>query len=417
MNSATPVLLALLLVVSLPAMSVGAVEFDAEREPSTAATIDAAPQQEAQQNATLTQANNTTNRLPLDGEVRSEHVEYGNDLGTTLASADDELRVEYGQYVLVDSEFNNASAAERADLVRTAYDQLRERTEALESREREAVRAHADGDRSTTGLLQTLSRNYHEAGVISAALDDLSDRANRIPGYSLSVRDEQTELDMHRTVIQSRLETTERSPGSDELIAVQTSEDGYTLAMVNRNYVRETTRFDNRDTESSNQFSDITDAHDAAKELYPWVFETRDSSEAIESRTVQLYQIRASHDQGRLISYLDGGTGDVHREIQRLSPASLPVSETHHWTDNGLELSINETPANGPVTVTVTDADTGDPKSATIAIDGTEVGETDDDGTLWILPSDGEYDVTAETPTERIEVTPSDDRSESESDR
>lgn len=406
MNSATPALLALLLVISFPAAPVAAAGPGAEHDVATSTAVNAAIQQESQQNTTLTQANNTTNRLSLSGKTRSEHVRYRNDLGTALASADDELRIAYGQYALVDSKFDRASTAKQEKLVQTAYNQLKDRIDTLESRERKAVRAHANGDRSTTELLQTLSRNYHEATVISNALDTLADRADRIPGYSLSVRDEQTELDMHQTAVHSRLETMGKYPSSnDELIAVKTSTTGYTLEMIHGEYIRETTRFDNRDQTRPNQFGDITDAHDTAKKLYPWVFETRYSSEAIESRTVQLYQIRASHDQGQLVSYLDGGTRNVHREIQRLSLSSLPVADETRWTGDDLTLSVSETPANGPVAVTVVDADSGEPKDATITVDGVTVGQTGEDGTLWIVPPADKYDITVETAAESVTVS------------
>ncbi|WP_306053790.1 DUF7096 domain-containing protein [Natronococcus wangiae] len=413
MNSATAVLLALLLVVSLPAMAVTATESGAGSEEDDPASVDESPRQNESQYAAPVEANNTTNRLPLDGEIRSEHTDHSNDLGTALASRDDELRVDHEQYTLVDSGFDDASTEERAEMVQTAYDRLRERADELESREREAVREHAEGDRSTTELVQTLIRNYNEASMLSAVLSDLQDRTDRIPGYSIptqQVRGVERVFDFHQTPIRSDLESTTQTNQHTELL-VQTSENGYSISTIDRgSYTVETTRFDHRDTDKPDQFADIevSEALDRTMEFYPWA-EEDGSPRFWALRSNNLYWADVSHSQGVLEVYVDGGTASVHREIQQLFVTALPDADETSWTDGDLELSVAETPANGPAKVTVTGADDDEPRDATITVDGTEVGETGVDGVLWILPPADEYDIGVETGDESVEVTVSDD--------
>lgn len=395
MKDAMAVLLAGLLVLSLPATAVSAAGPD-ERT----AGADA-PEQ------VFVETNGTTNRLDPGEEVRSERLEYGDDLGTSLMTADDELRVDYEQERIVRDGFDDASNEEREEMVSAGYGRLRERIDALEAREREAVRAHATNDRSTTRLLQTFSRNYHESDVIASALDELVAYADRIPGYSISIRNDKSVLEMYRTDVRSQLETTPDRFGSNrKRLAVRTAETGYSVSLLDRNYVRETTRFDGRNASRPNQFEDITDAHDTAQELYPWVFDAdheTHSSDAVESRGVQLYRIRAIHDQGRLTAYLDGGTSAVHRELQTLDHEQFPTVNESRWIDGGLVLAINETAANGPAEVTVADAETGDPVSAAVSVDGEPVGETGSDGSLWILPPDDGFDLRAESDAGAVE--------------
>ncbi|WP_121741671.1 DUF7096 domain-containing protein [Natronorubrum halophilum] len=398
MNSAIPALLALLLVSSLVAIPVVAGPGDGVQDRPQAAL-----QEQTVTNETA--AEGTTNRLSLDGEIRSEYVEYGADFGTLLASTDDELRDDYEQYTILDRRFDEVTTDEQKQMVQAANENIEDRADELEERERNAVRDHASGEMSTTELLQILLRNYHEAAVLSDALDDIEGRADRIPGYSLPIKDKQNELEMHRTPVRTSLETAARGLEDEITVAVETSESGYTLTTLDNNYVREATRFDNRKAAWGSEFDDITDAYNHAGELYPWVFETGRSPTANEHTSVNLYRIQASHDQGRFEAYLDGGTGNVHREVQELSHRSLPIETETRWSENGLNVSLSETPRNGPAEITVTDAETDEPETATVTVDGFEVDQTDNDGVLWFTPPSGTYDLVVESDSNSVEIT------------
>ncbi|WP_440763513.1 DUF7096 domain-containing protein [Natronorubrum sp. DTA7] len=405
MNSATPALLALLLVLSLVAIPVAAGPgSEAHDQPQPAL-------QEQKQVVTYDEAaEETSNRLTLDGETRSEYIEYGADFGTLLRSSDDELRTDYDQYVTLDRDFEEASDSEREAMVDAAYEDVKDRAGELEEREQAAVEAHASGQITTTELLQTVLRNYNEAATLSDTLGEIEEQADRIPGYSLSVQDDQNELEMHRTPVRAHLERAAHGQVPDNaVLIVETSEAGYTLSYLDGSYIREATDFDNRRAAWVSEFDDITDAYDHASELYPWVFETGRSPTANEHTTVNLYQIQASHDQGRLEAYLDGGTGNVHREVQVLSHTSLPTETETVWTDGNSNITVNQTPSNGPVEVSVTDAATNESKAATITVDGFEVGETDGDGSIWFAPPAGPFELAVETETGTIEVTVPDD--------
>lgn len=393
-KNAAPALLALLLFCSLPATTALAAA------PTTAQVTN---------DAGVIESDGTTNRLGLEGEVRSEYAEPGPDLGSALTAADDELRVDHDRFV-ADREFEAAPTSEREERLESTLERIDERIAELETRERRAIERHANGEISDAVLLQTLVRNHNEAKELSASLEGLTDRANAVSGYTN--RDETREMNhklaRYQSPIRAELDAVSQGSAnpSGALVLVETEADGYRLATIlGSSYVAETHRFDNRNETTSDQFTSITQALDYAEELYPWAYETASGSNFAGMASYGMYRVQVPHEQGNLDAHFDGGTRSVTDEVQELSVGDLPKSSTGNWSDDGLELALNETPANGPVEVTVTDSRTGSPVEATVAVDDAVVGETGDDGTLWIVPPTGEYELTAETDGGSVNAT------------
>ncbi|ELZ18253.1 hypothetical protein C478_01305 [Natrinema thermotolerans DSM 11552] len=400
MNKATPGFLALLLLLSLPAMTALAASPVGTNEAS-----DPVLRQVSTSQTTPTEVDGTTNRLQIAGDVRSETTAYRSDFGTMLANADDELRIDHEQYTVVDDGFDDATTEERERLIRTAYKRLMERADQLEQREREAVREHAAGERSTAELLQTLLRNYNEAEQLSNSLTELEARAAEVTGYSLPAsRADVKTFNAHRTPVRDQLEQRSERPSDNyHDVVISTSQTGYSLSVMDGSrYLVETTRFDNRDKTASAQFEN-REAFDHTMELYPWAGEH--GKPYYQDNSPDHYWTEFVLGQDRLEIYLDSGTGSVYREIQELSVSSLPEETAGTWTNDGLSIAVNETPANGPIEVSVTETGTDDPAPATISINGDVVGETGEDGTLWIVPPAGDYEVTAETGNRYISTT------------
>lgn len=400
MNRAIPPLLAVLLgfsllvapIVAAPGNNLSATSGSSFQQLSTADGSD----------SDLQVLENTTNRLSLENVARSEHARPSYGVGTMLASMDDEIQADHAQYATVDRGFDDATDEEKRVMLRNAFDRIKERSDAIESREQRAVRAHANGALSSSRLLETLLRNYEEAAILSESLDELDDRSSGVSNSSLPIEDEQGRLEMHRTDVRSQLAAATRGQertDSDTIVTVKTSENGYVISMLDENYVREAVRFDNRNVSQPSQFSGLTDAYQYTLEMYPWANETRSSPSFNMHTAVQLYKLDISHDHGHLQTYLDGGTSDIHREVQVLNRDSLPVASQQPVTKGGLDLTVNKTVDDGPSKLIVSDSKTGELRSATISVDGTEVGKTGADGTLWFVPPGGGYELTVETTT------------------
>lgn len=375
MKNAAPALLALLLMLSLPAM--------------TAVVAGSTPEE-----------NETTNRLELEGEVRSGHVDTGLDFGTSLAVQDDAMRTDYDTFA-VEHHFDELSNDERRDAIDAAYDRVQQRIDDLEERERTTVRRHANGEIPDAELASVVVRNYNEAADLRESLSRLEARADRVPDYSIDTDDERGSLGVYRGPVRADLDAALRSGTPTAAVVVDTSPTGYRLSTVDGGtYVREATRFDHRDTTEPDQFGGFVDSSDAA-ERYPWAYD-QPVNYGLRSitafSTTQLYQIRFTTVQGDLDAYLDGGTGQVHHEVQELAVEELPSTpEAGRWTNDSLGLSINRTPANGPIQATVADTETDEPVQGVVFVDGHEVGETDADGTVWVAPPASNFDLTVQT--------------------
>lgn len=399
MNRATSSLLALLLVLSLTV--VPSTAYSGPESTLSATSLQYQVATADGSTAGLQPVSNTTNRLTLEDGTETEYATYGPDLGATLTSADAELRIDHTQYVAIDRQFADATAEERRTLVQDAYDRLKARSDAIERREQQAVTAHSNGELSNRQLLQTLLRTHREAAALSEAFSELEERADQVPGVSVSVTDEQDKLEMFQTTIRSRLASVaagSRMSDSTTYVSIQTSENGYVIETLDEDYLREATRFDNRDTLTETQFADLLEAYGHSSDLYPWAYDTGQSPSVSEYTTVQLYRIDITHEQGELKAYLDGGTGDIHRELQTLDPEMVPTVRQQEWQKDELKLTVDKTAANGPQKVTITDQD-GEPVTATITISDVEVGETNADGSLWYIPPNSGYELTVERPT------------------
>jgi hypothetical protein len=350
------------------------------------------------------EAANTTNRLQPGGELRSENVEHSTDLGTVLASGDDELRLDQEQYALVDSGFDDASTGEQAEKVDAAYDRLKERTDGLKTREEEAVEEHAADELETVEFLQVLLWNYNEASTLLDSLDELRSKAADVQGYSIS--NEETDgteevFETHHTQIRADVDST-FDPTERTTLLVQTAETGYSLSSIDdRQYSVETSRFDNRDRDGLDEDLGPSDALSQTRELHPWA---SGSVQFSDLSSENLYRLEIAHTQGTLRAYVDGGTASVYRENQQLSLNNLPSDNETTWSNDDIGLTVAQTPGSGPAEVTTTDSD-GGVLNATVSIDGTDVGETGEDGSLWILPPLSEYTVEAATDESQHEVS------------
>lgn len=402
MKAAAP-LFALLLVLSLPAMTVGTASLPAD---------DGTTERSVGADGELIETNETTNRLVLSGEIRSKYTDTGPDLGTVLMTGDDALRADHDLFVL-ESEFGELNATERADAVDTAFERTEQRIDALEQREQAAVRQHASGEITDRQLLATLVRNYNEAKELSHALDELEGYADRMPGYdSEEIEHTQSTVAVFQSDVRVQLNLALREQpdtGVDDVV-IDTAASGISIAMIDGGtYVRETTRFDNRQLDETDNVRGYSIALNRFEnQLYPWALSNIDDGATVRQyQNVKLYSMLAFTEQGTIEAYLDGGSENIYHEVQQLQLSELPstpVNET--WTNDSLELSINETPVNGPIEVTVTD-ETGDPVEATILVDGYELGETDADGQLWLVPPAGEFELTAHTEEGSLNATAS----------
>lgn len=393
MRSARTVAIAALLVVSLTTMAIVAAEspVDTPRADAPAAGT---------QTALQAQAEETTTRLGLDETAASTYTTPGPDLGTTIASHGDAAR---NEWILHEAEYewDSRPAAEREAVLADLHDRLLDRQAVLQSREERAVRSVANGEASAEYLLRAMARNDREAERLTAHIERLSSLADDVEGTSITVRTPTDLLGQYQGPVRS--DAFDAMSGSDPMqaTAVRVSDTGAVLAMIDGGtYKREAVQFANRDPSAPNQFEERSQINDRYDEIYPWTADEGFFQEG--TYTINIHPsfnfnlLETVHKQGLLVSYLDGGTGEVFRENQELTLGSLPQVERGTWENGDLNVSVNASAGGELLTLNVTDAVSGEPVDGSVVSEGRSITELED-GRTWLVEPPGEYELVVET--------------------
>ncbi len=396
MRSALSVAIAALLVTSLLTMAIVAADPTAETPPveDHSSTLQPALQPDGDE---------TTARLGLAGPTETAYTTQSPDLGTTLAATDDQMRNEWLIHEAA-YRWQDLSDAEREELLDELEDRLIDRIDELDAREQRAVADVVEGDVSADHLLRTMARNDHEATVLITNINRLSSYADDVPDYRIVPRTPTNMLQVYQGPVRSNAyETISAADRSDRpgVTTIRVAESGAVVSAIEGGtYLREAVRFDNRDPSLPNQLEDRTAASDRISEHYPLVHDAGFSSDPylLESHySIQLFRLDTDHEHGALNAYLDGGTTEIFRENQELNLNDLPRVALGTWEDGDLNVTVNGTPGDELVEVTVTDAESGEPLDATIQLDDQPVIETDDAGVAWLAPPPTEYELTVQT--------------------
>jgi hypothetical protein len=179
-------------------------------------------------------------------------------------------------------------------------------------------------------------------------------------------------------------------------VYVESSGQSVALATVAEgDYVREVVRLDRWDRGGGSISND--EAIDVTAASYPETAALR-QPDAFGAGSVQ--RITIPHQFGTLRTYVSGGTQQVFVEHQRIAldafPDSVPVSEA----GDGFNITVDRSYAGGPVTVTVRDAETGEPLpdvTVTKSVGDSNsraIGTTNADGVVRTLSPAGSFRVT-----------------------
>ncbi|AGB17167.1 hypothetical protein Halru_2586 [Halovivax ruber XH-70] len=404
MRNALSVAIAALLVTSLlPLASVAAA-------PGSGSTV-ASPSEASTAVAQQTAPDGTTERLGLEGSATSAYADPSPDFGTALAATDDELRREWTFHEL-EYNWDEIPDSEREERIEAYNDQVLDRLDELEAREKAAVRAMTAGDAPVSRVLNTLARNDHEAEILRSNLDRLSTYAPNSRDFMSMTRTTKGAIETHEGPVRDEAFHTFSSGSQSEFdtpVLVETTDSGVLVSSVtDGSYLREVNRYDNRDLSRPSQLEGMSDGNDRLRELYPWAqspeADAANSHDQFLSRhqfTFEMY-----HTQGLLRVHLDSGTTDVFRETQELELARLPIETAGSWTGDAATVELNVTPRDGPIQFNVTDTETGTPLDATVLVDGEPVTRTGDDGAAWVVRPLAESEIAVEVDGETISVEP-----------
>ncbi|MFB6132887.1 MAG: hypothetical protein ABEJ44_05730 [Halanaeroarchaeum sp.] len=386
MDRAVPTLVAALLVLSSVGAVAGVVPSgdDGSRATGTVDGVSA----------------NTSDVLVLDSVVRSAFARADLVMTGAIDAGSTSLVAAHRRYRIREA-FAAAErpAAERA-VIENATAAAERRADALAATERAARQATIRGELSPEAYLSTLGRLHAKA----SALEKTVEAIGSLDEYGVaSDRRAQilAQLSTLQGPIRADLAAAVRGEGPSGRTFLAVSRNGFTLSrIVDGQYWRETVRFDHRDHAIGRL--DFDDAEAQFARAYPWTsaHKQRISMGALGA---DVYVVEYTHTHGTIDASLDASTGAIFREVQTKSLGKFPV-EVRTWSTDGLTVGISATYPGGPLRVNVTNR-TGAPAVAKVAINGTAVGSTGDDGLIWTISPVGPYPVTVTTANATLQVT------------
>ncbi len=268
----------------------------------------------------------------------------------------------------------------------------------LRGRQRAAIEAFNRGDLSPREFVVELATIAATANALEDRVDMLTARADDIEGFSLSRADPITyELRAFGGPVRERAIGAIRGTAPATQFFVTTGPEGYELTTIdNESFVREAYRGAVRSGDASATM-EATTAINITRDRYP-VLTAGASASATVSGTTNL--VTVSQENGSLTAFIDSGSERVFKEYQRMPLENVRSGPSAGNVLNGLRITVNRTYPGGPMRIHVADAETGEPVNLTITLsqgpaEGTELGTTGEDGTLWTLSPRGSFTVTA----------------------
>lgn len=293
------------------------------------------------------------------------------------------------------------SDAERRAILENATSRANERLRALQQRERTARSQYADGEITTTEYVLALGSIHAEASELSAAIGSTGTEGTlyAYAGSLSSNSDIRPQLSRIRTQLVA-LEGPVRAlaasviHGDRDTVRIHvTTGNGVMLSTIQGDrYLRETYRPDNLVDETA-EFGDV---QGLVSDYYPWVQNNTIGGAQFTLSGQYASQYTANHPHGTLAVWVSAASDRIYLERQELTLEQLPADAEVTNTANNTTLSTSRTYAGGPLLVQVQNA-TGSPVEATVSLDGATLGETGDDGRVWVLSPAGDYSVTATT--------------------
>ncbi|MFB6360892.1 MAG: hypothetical protein ABEH59_06165 [Halobacteriales archaeon] len=386
---ARSVFLALLVALALP---VGVAGTPAQAEP---AAIDLASLDDI---AILTIGENS----------RADFVEPSLDIATATALQRETAAARLDRYAL-QAEFEVLSSTEaRQALLFEAATDVEIRITSLRDQERALRSDYANRELDSEAFVRRLARIHARVALLRTTLRTIGASSEEIPQFSIRsrVRLLDAALFGFEGPVRKRALETYRGEAPPPRLFVQASDRGVVLATIEEGrYIREAYRADHRDPDSVSGIS-LSDAAERTSELYPRAYNASVSIRTgISGLSGGLFRIDIELREGSIRAFLDGTTGDVFFEVQERKLDLLGSRATAVGTANGTRLSVARSYPGGPLEITVTDNETGEPVRAEVLV-GDSTFETGVDGAVWTLaPASVTFDVRAIRPSGNVTIT------------
>lgn len=356
--------------------------------------------------------NDTANYLSIPGEdvTQTGKTTDGLSLATAIATDTSALQSTHTR-ITFEQSFRKADAdSEKTAIIRTTADRVDRRQQSLERRDRNLIRAYANGSMTAAQFTRERAQIHESAKQLRVAIQRVDRVARADDSYSLPTHLKAqlaalaAELEVLQGPVSDHVVSTAGGETDGQTIYAEASRDGYTLAYVtDDSYVRETYLGDERKPNETDTFDEgdepaINAATNRGYALYPWVTNHSVSPNSFGPfGDSGIYRFTVDFFNGELTAYIDGGTTNVFRESQRYKLAAIPVQNTITSTNDTVRMRVNKTYETGPLHIETARNGTGVPINGTVTVDGEPAGHTGDDGSLWIVEPRGPDRITMTT--------------------
>lgn len=358
---------------------------------------------------------NTTEQLDpaAVGETRHSYGNASVDVAGAVAVQSERLRQSHAQSAFDERFFATDDRDQRLSLIRDRLTRSEREIETLRTEYRQLRGDYARSEISTRTYLRKAARTQaameRHQQLLSTMLDRLSLVSSPPTPLQRHVRNlEGSLLPLGGPVSEHAVAGITGETQLDSLYVSAAGDTGLVMAtVVDGTLTREALDETAQDPGASDQFSGqgTNDVRPRVEELYPWGYDNRISEPPVGGYgNSSIYWVDLDHAHGEMRISLDGTTTDVFRETQQKRAAAVPVTETLTNETDALELSVETTGPTGPMRVSL-DGANGSTIDGTVFVDGQPVGETGDDGELWVVQPDGEFTLAAEGGGDRVTVS------------
>jgi len=361
---------------------------------------------------TDTSVTNTT-AIPAGEIERSDLRRQYADLGPA-SSFDTGVTTDRLATRTIARELDGTPDSELGDRLAAELDAVEAEVDSLETREQSAIRAFSREELSPRELLIELARIHLTATELRNRTDVLESYAATLDEGVISdnrIQRIEYDLRMLNGPMRAHAVSVLRAERPADRILIETSETAVTMsALDDGQYIREV----NRKALRADGTSQLTPerAEELTAQRYPtlWNRSTSWSVDGLDS----VFVMSVAFDRGQLRTFTDGSTERTLIEHQRLPLDIVTTGSETTKVQDGLDVTVEQTYAGGPLRLTVTDDSTGEPIEATVTVgqDGQEsrtVGTTDADGSLWTLSPRDPFTITVfgeDTSAAFVDVTP-----------
>ncbi|MFC4553377.1 MULTISPECIES: DUF7096 domain-containing protein [Halorussus] len=391
-----PVMLALLLALS---PGVVATHSAAPSASADVRAVDSNPPESTEPRFTLVPPTNaSTTVLTLGKEPKRTAFDSPSlSLGDTLVSERSEVQSRLSTGALEERLRTARNDEQKKQILNRYRYRIENRIISLSARERQVTKAFTNGSMSADAYLRALGQIDREAQQLRTLIDAMQTSAQPIPRFRMKTEADtlKGKLVTLEGPVRNRIAEQLRGEAPPTRVFVATADTGVVLsAIVDGTYTREVTRIDRRNPGLQDHIS-LSEVPNIVERNYPWIRNNSDSTGTASYGATNVYRRWMTHENGRLVTYLDGGTRSIFDEIQykRLSP-SLSTGPAVTNTSENVTLSVNRTYPGGPLRVRLAN-ETGAPLQGTISVAGERIGRTDSAGVLWTLGPASQFRVTA----------------------